>query len=135
MNTRLRCPSERTRVICLRCWNGRVLTPTMALSQPWQELVAAGIGRLHSQRHLPEAEFSEFLAVAQPVDVDRWEEGDDGLGLAQAHHLPKMRHQVEVSEPGEQRPPGTAERNAVEPRIGDGHRLHGDRLVVTAQLS
>src|SRR5262245_35546790 len=96
----------------------RALTPTTALGQPRQELVTAGIGRLYAQRHLPEAEFGEFLAVAQPVDVDRWEEGDDGLGLAQAHHLPKVRHQVEIAEPGEQRPPVAAERNAVEPRIG-----------------
>src|SRR5215471_2783579 len=117
MNTRLRCPSERTRVICLRCWNGRVLTPTTVLGQPRQELVAAGIGRLHAQRYLPETEFGEFLAVAEPVDVDRREEGDDGLGLTQAHHLPEVRHQVEVAEPGEQRPPVAAERNAVEPRI------------------
>src|SRR5882672_11465545 len=105
MNTRLRCPSEGTKVICLRCWNGGFLTPTPALGQPRQELVAAGIGRLHAQRYLPEAEFGEFLAVAQPVDIDRREERDDGLGLAEAHHLPKVRHQIQIAEPGEERPP------------------------------
>src|SRR4029077_8782667 len=114
MNTRLRCPSERTRVIGLRCWNGRVLTPRTALGQPRQEFVAAGIGRLHAQRYLPEAEFGEFLAVAQPVDIDWREKGHDGLGLAKAHHLPKVRHQVEIAEPGEERPPVAAEPGGVE---------------------
>src|SRR5438876_12260043 len=120
MNTRLRCPSERTRVIGLRCWNGGVLTSRTALGQPRQELVAAGIGRLHAQRYLPEAEFGEFLAVTQAVDIDRREEGDDGLRLAQAYHLPKVRHEIEIAEPGEQRPPVAAERNGVEACIGDG---------------
>src|SRR5260221_759772 len=54
------------------------------LGQPRQELVAAGIGRLHAQRHLPEAEFGEFLAVAQPVDIDRRGKEYHCLGLSQA---------------------------------------------------
>src|SRR6188474_404180 len=130
MKTRLRYPVERTELMGLRRWNGRVLTNRPRLGQPGQEILAPGIGRLDTQRHLPKAKFGELLAVAQLVDIDRWKESDHRLGLAQAHHLPKMRHQVEIAEPGEQRAPIAAERNTIEPRVGDRNRLHPDRLFV-----
>src|SRR5476651_2182187 len=100
----------------------------------WQELEAAGIGGLHAQRDLPEAELGELLAVAQLVDVDGGKEGHDRLGLAQAHHLPEVRHEIEVAEPCEQRPPVATKRDAVEAGVGDRHRLHDDRLVVAPEL-
>ncbi len=45
-----------------------------------------------------------------------------------------MRHQIEIAEPGEQRPPVAAEGNTVEAGIGDRHRLNDDRPVVAPQL-
>src|SRR4051812_46102986 len=98
MNTCLRFPSVRTKAFSIGCWNG----PGSSKSgQPGQKLVAAGIGGLDAERHLPEAEFGEFLAIAQLVDVDRREKCHHRLGLAQAHHLPEVRDQIEIAEPGE----------------------------------
>src|SRR3954451_5366561 len=109
MKTRLRCPLERTVVIGLRFWNGRVLSKAGPLGESGQKLVATGVGRLHAQGDLAVAELGELLAVAQLVDVDRREEVLDSLGLADAGHLPEVRHQVEFAEAREQGPPVAAE--------------------------
>src|SRR5436190_2132765 len=102
MNTCLRFRSVRTRAPSPGCWNGPGCSKS---GQPGQKLVAPGIGGLDAERDLPEAEIRDLLAVAQLVDVDRREERHHRLGLAQARHLPEMRHQIEVAKPGEQGAP------------------------------
>ena len=64
----LALPSVRTKVFSIRLLER---TGFCKSGQPGQKLIAAGIGRLDAEGHLPEAEFGEFLAVAQLVDVDR----------------------------------------------------------------
>src|SRR5690349_161984 len=105
MKTRLRCPSvpELITAASITGAGGGRVAPSAGLCRWRQQLVAAGIGRLDARRDLPEAEFGELLAVSQTVDVDRREEGHDRFGLAKADHLPKVRHEVQIAEPGEER--------------------------------
>src|SRR5262249_43010643 len=94
-------------------WSGRLRRRRREVLQ------AAGIGELHAARDFTEAVVGELLAIAQAVDIDRREEGDDRLGLTEADHLPEMGHEIEIAEPGEQGPPVAAKRNAVEAGVGD----------------
>src|SRR5882757_5774946 len=103
MKTCLRSPSVRPSVIGLSLLErsssiiagpgGRGLHSCLAYDGR-QRVIAPGVGLLETERDLIVAVFGHPFAVAESIEIDRLEEGQDRLGLAQAHHLPQMRQQV-----------------------------------------
>src|SRR5271169_2578023 len=75
------------------------------------------------------AELGEVLTRGKIGDGGGWMELDHHLDDAEPEHVPQMPRQGHVAIPGEERSQRAADRQSVEPCIGDRDRLHHGRRI------